>query len=48
MFAATGNHVVALHRLRVGALDLDGLPEGAWRALDADDIARIFAAGTPA
>jgi 16S rRNA pseudouridine516 synthase len=48
MFAATGNHVVALHRSRVGALDLDGLPEGAWRVLDAGDIARIFAAGAPA
>jgi 16S rRNA pseudouridine516 synthase len=48
MFAATGNHVVALHRLRVGALDLGGLPEGGWRVLDVGDIARIFAARAPA
>ena len=45
MFAATGNHVVTLHRLRVGGLDLDGLTEGEWRVLDDGDIARIFAAG---
>ncbi|ATD66129.1 MULTISPECIES: pseudouridine synthase [Luteimonas] len=38
MFAATGNHVVALHRSRVGGLALGDLPEGAWRILSADDI----------
>jgi len=38
MFAAVGNHVVALHRSRVGGLALDGLPEGEWRALDVGDI----------
>jgi 16S rRNA pseudouridine516 synthase len=43
MFAAAGNHVVALHRSRVGGLALDGLPEGEWRALDAADIERLFA-----
>ena len=46
MFAAVGNHVVALHRSRIGGLDLDGLAQGAWRPLDAGDIARLF--GTPA
>lgn len=45
MFAAAGNHVEALHRPRVGGLALDGLAEGAWRALEADDLARLFAAG---
>jgi 16S rRNA pseudouridine516 synthase len=44
MFAAVGNHVDALHRSRVGALRLDDLAPGTWRMLDADDIARIFAA----
>lgn len=45
MFAAVGNHVEALHRARVGALTLGDLAPGAWRALDADDIARVFASG---
>ncbi|GAB2508165.1 pseudouridine synthase [Lysobacter humi (ex Lee et al. 2017)] len=43
MFAAVGNHVEALHRVRIGGLDLGELPAGQWRALDAADIARIFA-----
>lgn len=43
MFAATGNHVQALHRSRVGGLDLHGLEEGRWRALDTADIERLFA-----
>lgn len=42
MFAAAGNHVVALHRSRVGGLDLGALPEGAWRQLDAADVARLW------
>ena len=45
MFAATGNHVAALHRAQVGGLTLDGLAPGQWRALDAADVQRIFAAG---
>jgi 16S rRNA pseudouridine516 synthase len=46
MFAATGNHVEALHRPRVGGLSLDGLAEGQWRALDAADLDRLFATET--
>ena len=42
MFAAVGNHVVALHRSRVGGLALDGLEEGRWRRLDPPDIASVF------
>ncbi|MBE1159797.1 pseudouridine synthase [Dyella acidiphila] len=42
MFAATGNHVETLHRSAVGGLDLGELAAGAWRALDASDIERIF------
>jgi 16S rRNA pseudouridine516 synthase len=42
MFAATGNHVVALHRAAIGALTLGDLPSGQWRALDAGDIAAVF------
>jgi len=42
MFAAAGNHVVALHRSRVGGLGLDALPEGQWRALGEEDLARLF------
>lgn len=45
MFAAVGNHVVALQRLAIGGLALDGLPVGAWRALAQDEIDRIFEAG---
>ena len=47
MFAAVGNHVLALHRDAIGALELDGLPEGQWRLLDADDRARLLDAQSP-
>jgi len=47
MFAALGNHVEALHRSRIGGLELDGLPEGEWRVLQPADLARLFVA-TPA
>jgi 16S rRNA pseudouridine516 synthase len=42
MFAAVGNHVEALHRSRVGGLDLGALPEGDWTALEAADLARMW------
>lgn len=43
MFAAVGNHVVALHRESVGGLTLpDDLGAGDYRVLGADGIARIF------
>lgn len=43
MFAAVGNHVLALHRARVGGLSLDGLAEGEWRSLDGDAREQVFA-----
>jgi len=43
MFAATGNHVETLQRVSIGALVLGKLPLGEWRALDAGDVALIFA-----
>jgi 16S rRNA pseudouridine516 synthase len=43
MFAATGNHVVALHRSRIGGLSLGELPSGQWRLLDGADRERLFA-----
>jgi 16S rRNA pseudouridine516 synthase len=43
MFAATGNHVETLQRISVGGLVLGDLPLGEWRALDADEVALIFA-----
>ncbi|MGH8159463.1 MAG: pseudouridine synthase [Rhodanobacter sp.] len=43
MFAAAGNHVETLQRISVGGLSLGELPLGEWRALDAGDIALIFA-----
>ena len=45
MFAATGNHVEALHRERLGGLALpDDLAPGEWKLLNADEIASIFSA----
>jgi 16S rRNA pseudouridine516 synthase len=43
MFAAAGNHVETLQRVAVGALTLGELPLGEWRALDADEVAAVFA-----
>jgi 16S rRNA pseudouridine516 synthase len=43
MFAAVGNHIVALHRSRVGGLDLGGLEAGRWRLLGEKDRAKLFA-----
>jgi len=45
MFAAVGNHVQALHRSRIGGLELDGLAPGQWRVLDGTDLQRLFANG---
>lgn len=43
MFAATGNHVEALHRERLGGLALPAdLAPGAWKLLRAEEIALIF------
>lgn len=42
MVAAAGNRVEALHRSRIGGLDLPAdLAVGAWRWLDADALARL-------
>ena len=44
MFAAVGNHVAALHRDRIGALDLpDALAPGQWRLMTEGDVAAVFA-----
>jgi len=44
MFAAVGNHVDALHRDRIGALDLPAdLAPGEWRLMTEADVARVFA-----
>lgn len=45
MFAAMGNHVEALHRERIGGLELADLPEGEWRLLGDEDQAKLFASG---
>ena len=43
MFAAVGNHVTALHRDRIGGLDLPSdLPPGAWRVLTPGEQASLF------
>ena len=44
MFAALGNHVTALHRDRIGGLELPvDLAAGAYRVVGADGIAQVFA-----
>jgi 16S rRNA pseudouridine516 synthase len=44
MFAAVGNHVVALHRETVGGLTLpEDLAPGEWRLMDAAAVAQVFA-----
>ena len=44
MFAAVGNHVNALHRDRIGALDLPtDLEPGQYRVIDLEGLAPIFA-----
>ncbi len=44
MFAALGNHVVALHRDRIGALDLPSdLAPGTWRVLAPADVLAALA-----
>jgi len=42
MFAAVGNHVQALHRSRIGGLELGELAPGEWRALVDADLERLF------
>jgi 16S rRNA pseudouridine516 synthase len=45
MFAAVGNHVISLHRDRIGGLDLPGsLEAGAYRPLSEAESATLFAA----
>ena len=47
MFAATGNHVVSLHRSAVGGLQLGDLDVGKWRMLEPAEVERIFARDRP-
>ncbi len=43
MFAAVGNHVEALHRDRIGSLDLPAdLGPGAWRLMTPAQVAAVF------
>ena len=43
MFAAMGNHVLALHRESLGSLALPAdLEPGAWRIMDEVGIASLF------
>lgn len=43
MFAALGNHVAALHRDRIGGLDLpEDLPPGGYRILQPQEVACLF------
>lgn len=42
MFAATHNHVLTLHRTRIGGLSLQDLPSGQWRILAPEDLEALF------
>ena len=42
MFAAVGNHVLALQRISVGGLSLAELPPGQWRVLDMVERELLF------
>jgi 16S rRNA pseudouridine516 synthase len=43
MFAAAGNHVVALKRIAIGGFTLpDDLEEGEWRVMTETDLARLW------
>ncbi|MDR2492344.1 MAG: rRNA pseudouridine synthase [Coriobacteriales bacterium] len=44
MCAAVGHPVLALHRERFGPLELRGVAPGAWRYLDDDEVAALYAA----
>lgn len=44
MFAAAGNHVIALHRASLGPLTLDGLVAGEWRLLSSGERESLDAA----
>ena len=49
MLAAVGNRVEALHRSRIGGLELPAdLAPGQWRWLGPDDLHRLLQAPTPA
>ena len=50
MLAAVGNRVEALHRSRVGTLELDTalLPPGQWRWLSAQDLQKLQPVAPPA
>jgi 16S rRNA pseudouridine516 synthase len=46
LFAALGNHVLRLHRERIGGLALDpALPPGHWRTLTPDECEAVFESG---
>ena len=48
MFAAVSNHVTALHRDRIGGLNIQqNLSAGTYRVLTEADLAMIFASGLP-
>jgi 23S rRNA pseudouridine2457 synthase len=45
MTAAIGHATLRLIRVRIGELDLAGVPSGRWRELDLGERARVFAGG---
>ena len=46
MFSAIGHEVLSLHRVSVGGLTMEGLPEGEWRYLTQADIDAVFSGPT--
>ena len=47
MFAATGNHVVALQRIAIGGLQLGALEVGTWRLASGDERALLEPTAPP-
>jgi 16S rRNA pseudouridine516 synthase len=44
MFAAAGNHVIALKRISIGGFKLpEDLDEGEWRVMNPEELAAVFA-----
>lgn len=42
MMAAVGHPVLSLERTAIGGVRADGIPQGSWRLLSADEVDRLF------
>ena len=42
MLAAVGNHVTRLHRVSIGSITIEDLPQGEWRELTKTEVSRFL------